>query len=409
MIKKIIMPPGGQTTTTAKVVKWLVKKGDKVKKGDDILETETDKAVLSIESFATGIVIDILVQEDEDVSEGDVLAVIGNEEDMLAYQSKNKEMEKENSVVQTINESEDDDYVPVIKDTVSAKETKLANTSALDIRNQYPAMPNAKKAAKEKSIDISHVTPSSGRIVKLDDVLEYAKKKEKKAKPQEGVEYEVQPLTKMRETIAKRMLESVDTIPMYHETIAIDMRAVIALRQGIKQNIKVSYNDIIMKCLCVAIKSYPLINASYMRNEIFFYKHVNIGLAVSVQEGLLVPVVKNAEEKSLTELAEESHSLIGMARNGSLQLQDMSGGTITLSNLGIYPVDHFMAIINPPESCILAIGQIQDKPVWEDDKWAPVPTTKVTASFDHRVIDGAYGAQFLSELKKIVENPALAL
>ena len=410
MISKIVMPPGGQTTETSTVVNWLVKVGDVVKRGDIILEIETDKAVLSVESFAAGTVIDILVPEGNEASEGDVLALIGNESDAKEYKKEEGHADGMSVLkAATTDEDDGDEYQPIMKNTDQGKKAASAGPSALRDLVTYQAMPNAKKAAIENGIDISAVTPANGSVIKLTDVLSFIERKGAKPSASSDADYEIMPISKMRQTIAKRMMESVRTIPAYQETVELNMKAAIALRKEIKKSADVSFNDIIMRCLCVAIKMYPLINATFTDKEIRIYRNVNIGLAVSVEGGLVVPVIRNAGQKSIAELAGESKAYIDKARSGALQPQDIEGGTITLSNIGMYPIDHFSAIINPPESCILAIGQIRELPVWKDGHWIPTPTVKLTATFDHRVIDGAYGAQFLSELKKLIETPSLAL
>lgn len=410
MISKIVMPPGGQTTNVSRVANWLVKIGDKVKRGDVLLEAETDKAVLSIESFASGVVIDILVPEGEDATEGEVLALIGSEQDAASYKADKPTGPESGHSLPSKTEDEDE-YQPIMPDTSVKQVSPAPPSTARNTPAKYPAMPNAKKFAKEHGIDITTVIPANGEVVKRSDILLLVEQQRlvSDARVVEQEAYDSLPITMMRQVIAKRMLESVKTIPTYQVSVDVDMQAVIALRQLFNQTTKISYNDIIMRCLCAAIKSYPLINASYSDQEIRVFKDINIGIAVSLEGGLMVPVVKQANHKTILELAEASKLYVEKARKGALQPDEMTGGTITLSNLGMYPIDHFTAIINPPESCILAIGQIREQPVWKGNTWVPVPTAKITAAFDHRMIDGAYGAQFLSEFKRILENPGLAL
>ena len=181
------------------------------------------------------------------------------------------------------------------------------------------------------------------------------------------------------------------------------------LVNGAKDDIKLSFNDILFKCMEAAIRKFPYINSSYTDEAIIVHKDVNIGLAVSIDHGLVVPVAKQINRKNMEEISLVNKENIAKARSGKLSPEDMSGGTITLSNLGMYPVSQFNAIINPPEVCILAIAATEDKPVFVNGEWKAVPTMKITGTFDHRVIDGAYGAEFLAELKKIIETPALAL
>ncbi len=404
MISKIVMPPGGQTTETSLVSNWLVKIGDTVKRGDILLEVETDKATLAVESFAAGVVIDILVPAGQEASEGDVIALVGSEQDREAYAAKGNAPAAQDTSVSL---EEEDEYQPIVKAQAAAR--PQANEAAEKSINGYPAMPNAKKEAKERGIDLSAVVPANGSVIKRTDVIGFADKTVPQSKQQPAADVELLPLSRMRKIIAARMLESVSTIPTYQETVLVDMRAAMKLREQLKNKAKVSYNDILARCLCAVVKNHKLINASYMDEAIKVYKHVNIGVAVSVDDGLIVPVLKNAEQLSLTEIVQQSAALVAAARDGALKQDEMTGGTITLSNLGMYAIDHFTAIINPPESCILAIGQIQERPVFEEGQWKAVPVAAITATFDHRIIDGAYGAAFLTDLKTVIENPSLAL
>ncbi len=405
MISKIVMPPGGQTTETSLVSNWLVKIGDTVKRGDILLEVETDKATLAVESFAAGVVIDILVPAGQEASEGDVIALVGSEQDREAYAAKANAP----AAVQdtSVSLEEEDEYQPIVKAQAAAR--PQATEAAEKSVNGYPAMPNAKKEAKERGIDLSAVVPANGSVIKRTDVIGFAGKTVPQSQQQPAADVELLPLSRMRKIIAARMLESVSTIPTYQETVLVDMRAAMKLREQLKNKAKVSYNDILARCLCAVVKNHKLINASYTDEAIKVYKHVNIGVAVSVDDGLIVPVLKNAEQLTLTEMAQQSAALVAAARDGALKQDDMTGGTITLSNLGMYAIDHFTAIINPPESCILAIGQIQERPVFEEGQWKAVPVAAITATFDHRIIDGAYGAAFLTDLKTVIENPSLAL
>lgn len=398
MISKIVMPPGGQTTETSLVSSWLVSIGDAVKRGDILLEVETDKATLAVESFANGVVIDILVPAGTEASEGDVLALVGSEQDRAAYQ---KETAPRPAAM-----PEEDEYQPILKARPEPAAAATNETAVPSRPGAYPAMPGAKKEARERGVDLSRVVPATGGVIKRADVTGFA---DSAAAAAQGGESELIPLSRMRKAIAARMLESVSTVPAFQETVLVDMRAAMALREQLKKKTNVSYNDIIARCVCAAVKDHRLINASYTDEGIRVHRQVNVGLAVSVDGGLLVPVVKNAQAMSLGQIARQSAAQIAKARDGALPPDDMAGGTITLSNLGMYAIEQFTAIINPPESCILAIGRIHERPVFEAGAWQAVPFAAITATFDHRVIDGAYGAAFLTDLKAVLENPSLAL
>lgn len=415
MLKEITMPAGGQTTDTSVVGTWLVKQGDKVKRGDPLLEIETDKATLTVESFAKGTVLAILVEEGDQASAGDVIAYIGEESDLPELEKRLKGEKAEapeedgtqKASPQAAAAGEEAEYQPI------DPSSPVRYVSGKEDLGEIKAMPNAKKIAREQQVSLRDVAEFAGKsILKRQDVQAYLDQEGKNAAEVKEAEDTRIPLTTMRKVIARRMLESSANIPSFQATVEVDMTNCIALRGAVnagRKEGKISYNDILFKCMEAAIRRYPYLNASYTDEAILVHKDVNIGLAVSVEAGLVVPVNKKVNGKGIEEIAADNRTNIQKAREGKLAPEDMSGGTITLSNLGMYPVTEFNAIINPPEVCILAVGTMEEKPVWEDGQWKPVPVMKITGSFDHRVIDGAYGAQFLAELKKIMENPALAL
>lgn len=412
MIKEITMPAGGQTTDTSIVGSWLVKKGDKVKRGDALLEIETDKATLTVESFAKGTVLAILANEGDALPAGTVIAYIGEESDLPEVEAKLSEAGKpdiEESDVSRINVSvKKEEYQPIDKSVpVQYEKPRQSETISEDIK----AMPNAKKMAKENHILLSDAAGYLGKnILKKCDVEEYIKAvKEKEIL---NTDDEKVPFSNMRRVIAVRMSESARTIPAFSASVEVNMKRIIGFRRlvnGEESSEKISYNDILFKCIEAAIRKYPYINGSYSEDAVILHRDVNIGLAVSVDNGLVVPVMRKVGEKNIRQIAKENKENIEKARDGKLSLEEMNGGTITLSNLGMYPVTEFQAIINPPEVCILAVGSIEEKPVMIDGEWKAVPVMKITGSFDHRVIDGAYGAGFLTELKRMIETPELAL
>lgn len=429
MIKEITVPAGGQTTDISTIGTWLVKKGDKVNRGDALLEIETDKATLTVESFAKGVVLALLAEEGDEVAAGTVIAYIGDEKDMAEAEARAnggsavvpQELISKSiagtSFAASADGRQEDEYQPIDKNapvryvgetTESAKKTVVPEN--------IKAMPNAKLIAREHQISLTDVARYVGKdILKRQDVNRYIEEAEKAkggpAVPAEEMD-EIVPLTKMRKIIARRMLESTQTIPTFQITVDVDMTQCIAFRKQVnagKDAVKLSFNDILFKCMEAAIRKFPYINSSYTEEAIILHKDVNIGLAVSIDHGLVVPVAKQINRKNLAEISAVNKENIAKARTGKLAPEDMEGGTITLSNLGMYPVTQFNAIINPPEVCILAVAATEEKPVFVNGEWKAVPTMKITGTFDHRVIDGAYGAEFLAELKKIIEMPALAL
>ena len=408
----IKMPAAGQTTDEATIVKVNVKVGDTVKRGDELLEAETDKAILPVESFAAGQVLDVLVSEGDTVTAGTVLVVIGKAEDAAVYHRGGREAPApEAAPVQEAPAApaEREEYLPIVKGQTPKAAPAPAPAAAGTVRLDLPAMPNAKMLARELGVDIGTVPASNGVFVKRQDVEQAAKAP--KAAPAVEAEYEVMPMTRMRTVIGRRMQESMQNIPAWQCTVSVDMRACMALRDTYKakREVKLSYNDIMAKAIAEASRKFPLVRARYEENEVRIYKHTNVGLAVGLEGALVVPVVKEIDGKGLEEIAAAYKDVIQKARNNRLAPGEMGCGSITISNLGMYDVDHFIAIVNPPESCILAVGKIETQPVWDGAAFQPVPKMTITGSFDHRIIDGAYGAQFLRELKLLMENPALLL
>lgn len=270
------------------------------------------------------------------------------------------------------------------------------------------ASPRAKQAARESGVDLARVAPGPLGVIKYRNVLDYLENQSG-----EQAEYEDVPLSSMRRTIARRMRESVDLAPHYTVSMEIDMGACIALRKKINDYLdgegKVSFNDLLAKCVAKAAEKYPLVNSSYLGDKIRLHRHVHVGLAVGVENGLLVPVVRKVDQLSLAEIARQNTENIQKTKAGKLAPSDMSGGTITISNLGMFDVDHFTAVINQPESCILAVGKIAERAVSVNHTIESRDMMNITASFDHRVVDGAVGAQFLRQVKRLLEQPELLL
>lgn len=420
MIKEIKMPSAGQTTDIATVAKWCVEKGDKVKRGDVLLEVETDKAVLPVESYTSGIIIDLKVKEGDVVGEGDVLVLIGDENDLAEYEAAGGAAPLAMSPPQqqqpTREISVDEEYAPIMKSAGGKGTAESSAPSSVGVQ----AMPNAKKLAREHGLKLSDIAPSNGRFITRADVkaalsaagISVTGTDGAKAALAAGQTYTLAPMSKMRQIIARRMTESVQTIPAFQLTISVDMTALKALRTQMNETqdeVKVSYNDIIMKGIAQAAKSFPLINARFEEDEVRVNAGTHIGIAVAVDDGLVVPVVRHTERLGIAEIAKESRRLVEHARQGKLAPDDMGCGSITVSNLGMYGVEQFTAIINPPESSILAIGAINTVPAWGAKGWKPVERMSITGSFDHRIMDGAYGAAFLQTLKALLETPALML
>lgn len=398
MIKEIRMPKAGQTTDAAVIVEWKVKLGDKIQRGDVLLEAETDKAILPVESFAAGIVIDILAKEGETVEGGDVVCIIGDAKDAASY-SRSSESETAQTMQDQVvpQEEQDDGFIPIMKRPLEKPELPAEAEC-------FPAMPNSKRLAKELGVNLGTVKPANGMYITRQDVLAAAKDR-----PHDALGYTVMPMGRMRKAIARRMLESVSTIPSFQVTISVDARQLLDLKKQLEvlRQTKVSYNDIITKALSVVAKDFPLINARYEHDEIRVYEHTNVGLAVAIEDGLIVPVIRNVDMLSIQDIAKISRALIEKARKGALLADEMGSGSVTISNLGMYGIDHFTAIVNPPESAIFAIGSIEMKPFWDGSGFKPVEMMTITGSFDHRIIDGAYAARLLNALRTLLEHPVM--
>jgi pyruvate dehydrogenase E2 component (dihydrolipoamide acetyltransferase) len=267
------------------------------------------------------------------------------------------------------------------------------------------ASPLAKKMARIENISLEEVAKScSKNLVKKEDILNYIREKHS---PGVDVDHYLLDTSLMRRTIARRMKESVLTSPHYFVSIDADMTNLVDLRKKLNEGgeSKISYNDLLMKIAAKATEDFPLINSTYQGEKIKVFKDINFGLAIGLEKGLIVPVVKQVNKKSVTEIAEYNNRNISAAKNGSLKESDITGGTITLSNLGMYGINNFTAIINQPESCIIAVGAIIEKPVVKDHQIVIREMMNITCSFDHRIIDGTMGAAFLGRVKQLIEDP----
>lgn len=406
-----MMPRLSDTMEEGNIVGWLKKVGDKVSPGDILAEVETDKATMELESFYEGTLLHIGVPEGP-IAVGALLAVIGKEgEDISSIISGNAGSK---AAAEEAPKTAPQPDAPV-KNEQQAQETVAATAapSESDSPGRVKASPLAKAIASEKGIDLSKVTGSGdgGRIIKQDVENYKSESTSSSASVQAarvtGEVYRDIPLSQIRKTIARRLSESMFTAPHFYLTIEVDMDNAIAARTSLNENgdVKISYNDLVVKATSLALVRHPQVNSSWMNDFIRENYVVNIGVAVAVPEGLVVPVVKNANFKSLTEINQEVKTLAGKAKDKKLSLEEMQGNTFTISNLGMFDIDNFTAIINPPDACILAVGSIVSKPVVKNGAVVPGNTMKLTLSCDHRVVDGAVGAQFLQTLKSYLEQP----
>ena len=413
----IKMPRLGDTMEEGTVSSWLVNIGDQVKEGDILAEIETDKATMEFESFYEGTLLYIGINEGETALVDSLLAIIGEENADFQSVLKNVD-ESENldiSKPEQLNEIEELKEKPVIEnqDQISS--------------NRVLASPLAKKIAKEKNIDLStvHGSGDNGRITKLDVETHFSKspqttkenKLEKQSIPKvenivEGTEsFEEIENSQMRKAIARRLKESKFSAPHYYLNIECDMDNAIAFRKQYNTlpDTKISFNDIIVKACAIALKLHPRVNSQWFEDKMRLNHHVHVGVAVGVPDGLVVPVIRFANEKSLTDIGLEVKDFASKSRDKKLSPNDMEGSTFTVSNLGMFGINEFTSIINQPNSAILSVGSIVQKPVVKDNKIQIGNNMKLTLACDHRTVDGVTGSLFLETLKGYIENPVTML
>ncbi|HEY2350754.1 MAG TPA: pyruvate dehydrogenase complex dihydrolipoamide acetyltransferase [Puia sp.] len=412
MQEVILMPRLSDTMTEGVIAAWHKKVGDQVKKGDILADIETDKATMELESYKEGKLLYTGAEKGQKVAVNDLLAIIGEEGKVNVQQVVEASKNKGASPVT--------DSEPAVQaaQQKSTPEPVVSESHSLNGNSRIKASPLAKKMASEKGIDLSqlHGSGDFGRIIKK-DVAEYSPAGNAPAGPQKAasvstaaagqVSFDDIPVTQMRKVIAKRLAESKFSAPEFYLTITIDMDQAVSSRARINENapVKISFNDFVLKATALALKKHPAVNSSWMGDKIRVNHHVNIGVAVAVEDGLLVPVVRFADTKSLSQISQEVKDFAVRAKNKKLQPADWEGSTFTISNLGMFGIDEFTAIINPPDSCILAVSAIQQIPVVKKDVIVPGNVMKLTMTCDHRVVDGATGSAFLQTLKGLLEEP----
>lgn len=396
MAEIITMPRLSDTMTIGTVAKWHKKIGDKVSEGDLLAEIETDKATMEFESFQEGHLLYIGVSEGKEAPVDSILAILGEKgEDITALVSSNGKAEAK----------KDEPKAPIAETKETKTEVSTAQTS--QDQGRVKASPLAKKIAEDKGVSLSQVQGSGegGRIVKRDlENISAASATPTSIRSQED---RVVSVTQMRKTIARRLAESKFSAPHFYLTMEIDMTEAVNQRKMMveKHGVKFSFNDLIIKACALALRNHPAINSSWLGDSIRFNGNINIGVAVAVEDGLLVPVVRNADQKGVIQIGDEVRVLATKAKEKKLQPAEWEGNTFTISNLGMFGIDEFTAIINPPDACILAVGGISQKPIVANNGIVIGHIMKVTLSCDHRVVDGATGAQFLQEVKRYLETP----
>lgn len=421
MAEIVRMPKMSDTMTEGVVAKWHKKVGDTVKSGDLVAEIETDKATMEFESYQEGVLLYQGIPEGKAAPVDGILAILGQpgEDYKSLLDAEQKAAPKTNEKTSSPAETKKPEpETQPVKDSASPSAPAPAITSpASNGDGRLKASPLAKRLASEKGIDLGRVIGSGekGRIVKRD--IDWFKPEQSVSsgtisKPVMTEEsFEETAVSQMRKTIARRLSESKFSAPHFYLTMEIDMANAIIARESINAvtGAKVSYNDLVIKAAAAALRQHPKVNSSWLDDKIRTNHHVHIGVAVAVDEGLLVPVVRFADSKTLREINAEVKNYAQKAKDKKLQPADWEGNTFTISNLGMYGIDEFTAIINPPDACIMAIGGIQEKPVVKNGAVVPGSIMKVTLSCDHRVVDGVAGSEFLRTFKGLMENPVILL
>ena len=410
------MPKLSDTMEEGVLLKWLKKEGDQIESGEVVAEAESDKATMELEAFDSGILTKILIQEGGKVPVGGTLAIIAEEGEDI------EEIEK--AIANESGKPEPEQEIPVKDEKLHAAPVPdstpgdaLLTSDSVRIK----ASPLARKLAVENNIDLRKITGSGtgSRIIKR-DVEDYISKAPAAASVSApspapipisvSAEDEEKSLSTMRTTIATRMAQIKSTVPHFYLTAQVDMTKAIEFRQGLNEaqdEIKISFNDLILKAVAITLGKHPMVNGSFAGDKIILHNRVDLGFAVALEEGLITPIVRNAETKSIGQIAKEVRDLSQKATDRKLLPEDYTGGTFTVSNLGNpdFGIEEFSAIINSPEAAILAVGAIMQVPVVKDEKLVIGNRMKLTLSCDHRIVDGAVGAVFLRDVKKLLENP----
>jgi pyruvate dehydrogenase E2 component (dihydrolipoamide acetyltransferase) len=418
MAEIITMPRLSDTMTEGVVAQWLKKVGDKISEGDILAEIETDKATMEFESFSEGTLLYIGLKDGESAPVDSLLAIIGEEgEDIDAIIKEFKATEPGGSAAPEKAKAQEAPKAAEITEPVKVTETAQSPVTT-NASGRVIASPLAKKIASEKGINLNTVsgTGEGGRIVKS-DVENYVPAAVSavasvSAPIVSGTEsFEETPNSQMRKTIARRLAESKFTAPHYYLMLEINMDNAIESRKLINElpDTKVSFNDIVVKASAMALKKHPKVNSQWFDDRTRINHHVNVGVAVAVEDGLVVPVIRFTDQKSMTQIGAEVKDMAGRAKSKKLTPAEMDGSTFTVSNLGMFGISEFTSIINQPNSAILSVGAIIEKPVVKNGQIVVGNTMKVTLACDHRTVDGATGAAFLQTLKHFIENPVTML
>ena len=404
MATDVSLPRLGQGMEAGTIVRWLKSEGDTVEKGEPLYELDTDKVTQEVEADASGVLLKILAGEGEEIEVGKRIAVIGE---------KGEEVEAEAEVEVDEDEQEEGSPGPAREEErergrEAAKEEDPEATETARSDGRVKASPLARRIARERGIELASLsgTGPEGRIV-AEDVERAAAAPAHATVGAAPLEAEVVPLTSLRKTIARRLTEAWQA-PAFQISMSADMTRAQELRERLRDQ-GVTVTDVLTKLAAIALLRHREVNAQFADEELRIFPNAHIGLAVATERGLIVPVQREVERKSLVQIAAERKEIVQRTREGKLSKEDLDGGTFTISNLGMYGVEIFTAVLNPPQAAILAVGAIEEKPVVEDGELVARPLMAMTLTCDHRAIDGAKAAEFLRELKTLLEEPGLAL
>jgi pyruvate dehydrogenase E2 component (dihydrolipoamide acetyltransferase) len=408
MATDVSLPRLGQGMEAGTIVRWLKTEGDTVEKGEPLYELDTDKVTQEVEAEASGVLLKILAGEGEEIEVGKRIAVIGEQgEDVPAEAEAEPEVEEDEQEEGSPGPAREEEREQG-REAAAEEEPAAEAPQASRVNGRIKASPLARRIARERGIELASLTGTGpeGRIV-AEDVERAAATPAHATVGAAPLEAEVVPLTSIRRTIARRLTKAWEA-PVFQISMSADMTRAQALRERLRDQ-KVTVTDVLTKLAAIALLRHREVNAHFADDELRIFPSAHIGLAVATDRGLVVPVIKEAERKSLVELAIERGQIVERARDAKLTQDDLEGGTFTISNLGMYGVEIFTAVLNPPQAAILAVGAIEEKPVVEEGELVARPLMAMTLTCDHRAVDGAKASEFLRELKTLLEEPGLAL
>jgi pyruvate dehydrogenase E2 component (dihydrolipoamide acetyltransferase) len=389
------------------IVRWLKSEGDSVEKGEPLYELDTDKVTQEVEAEASGVLLKILAREGEEIEVGKRIAVIGEQGEEVSAEAE-VEVDEDEQEEGSPGPAREEERGRGRDAAAEEQEPAAEDTQPSRVNGRIKASPLARRIARERNIDLASLTGTGpeGRIV-AEDVERAAATPAHATVGAAPLEAEVVPLTSIRRTIARRLTQAWEA-PAFQISMSADMTRAQALRERLRDQ-KVTVTDVLTKLAAIALLRHREVNAHFADDELRIFPSAHIGLAVATERGLVVPVIREVERKSLVDLAIERGQLVERARDAKLTQEDLEDGTFTISNLGMYGVEIFTAVLNPPQAAILAVGAIEEKPVVEDGEVAVRPLMAMTLTCDHRAVDGAKASEFLRELKTLLEEPGLAL